>query len=101
MVAIYHFFENISVHMGIDLSGGNIRMAQHLLHNTKVRASLKQVRSKGMPKLMRREVTLDTSDQRGAPHDIVEGHARDGLTLLTDKDEIAVLTLQKLRACVF
>ena len=46
-------------------------MAQHFLHDTKVRAALEQVRSKGMPKLVRREVTLDTSYQRGAPHDII------------------------------
>ena len=101
MVAIYHFFENISVHMGIDLSGRNIRMAQHFLHNTKVRASLKQMRSKGMPKLVRREVTLDTSDQRGAPHNVVEGHTRDWFTFLADKYEITMLALQEFRARMF
>ena len=100
-MAIHYFFENISIHMGVDLGGGNISMTEHLLHNPKVRASLKQVRSKGVPELMRREVTFNTGDQGRAPHNVVESHARDWLTFLADKYEITMLALQEFRARMF
>ena len=101
MVPIHYFFENISIHMGVDLGGGNIGMTEHLLHNPKVRASLKQVRSKGVSELMRREIPLDTGYQGRTPHNVVEGHTRDWLTLLADEDEITMLALQKFRARMF
>ena len=99
--AIHYFFENISIHMGVDLGGGNIGMTEHLLHNPKVRASLKQVRSKGVSELMRREIPLVDTHQGRTPHNVVEGHTRDWLTLLADEDEITMLALQKFRARMF
>ena len=41
--------------MSIDLSGGNVGMAQHLLDAAEVRAMVDQVRGEGVPEHMGRE----------------------------------------------
>ena len=41
-------FESVLVHMGVDLGGGNISVAKHHLHCTKVCSVAEQVGSKGV-----------------------------------------------------
>ena len=46
-------------HMGVNLRGGNIRMAQHLLDGPQVRSILQQVRREGVPQGMGGDLFLN------------------------------------------
>ena len=49
MILLHSLGQPFGLHMGVDLGGGNIGMAQHLLHRAQIRAMRQQSRSKGMP----------------------------------------------------
>ena len=52
----HHGFGPLVQHMGVDLGGGHIRMAQKLLHHAQVSAILQQVAGEGMPQHMRADL---------------------------------------------
>jgi len=44
-----HGFEPLLIDVGVNLGGGNIRVAEHLLDDAEVGAIAKQMSGKGMP----------------------------------------------------
>jgi hypothetical protein len=50
--------------VGVDLRGGDVRVAEHGLHGAQVGAALQQVRGEGVPELVRRD-GLGRSPRRG------------------------------------
>src|SRR5437867_2425577 len=52
--------EILSIHMGIDLGRGKVRMSEHLLNCAKVSAPLQQVSGEGMPERVRGHAFADT-----------------------------------------
>ena len=48
-----NLFQSFFDHVGINLGGGNIRMAQHHLHGTKIGSAVKQVRGETVPQHVR------------------------------------------------
>ncbi len=41
--------ETTGAHMGIDLRGGDVAVAEHFLHGAKIRAVVKQMGGEGVP----------------------------------------------------
>jgi hypothetical protein len=58
MVAVMHRLEPLRIHVGINLGGGDIGVAQQLLDDPQVRAVAQQMCGKGMPQQMRVDVHI-------------------------------------------
>src|SRR5437660_9447628 len=56
--------EPLAIHVGIDLRGGDVRVAQHRLHRAQVRAALEQVGGEAVAKRMRVDPLLDAGGAR-------------------------------------
>lgn len=52
MVLVHYIGQMTTIHMHINLSGGNTFMAQHLLYGSKVRSVFQKVGGKGMSERM-------------------------------------------------
>ncbi len=48
-----HLLETALIHMGVDLSRGDVGMTQHLLDDTEVSTIIQEVGGKGMPQEVR------------------------------------------------
>ena len=59
-------------HMGIDLGGGQVAVAQQHLHHAQVRAVVQQMSGKGMAQRMRRQFHFHAGLQRIALDDVPE-----------------------------
>ena len=53
MKRIDRFAQIISIEMGIDLGGGDGRMAEHLLHSAQIGATFDEMRGEGMAEAVR------------------------------------------------
>ena len=65
-------------HMGVDLGGGQIRVAEKHLDNTQVRPMIEEMRGKRMPERMGREVLPDTHSHGVVPDTVPESLTRHG-----------------------
>jgi len=66
MVGLVNAAEVLSVHVGVDLRGRQVRMAQHFLHGAQVRPSLEEVRGKRVPQRVWADPLLDACPARAA-----------------------------------
>ena len=57
--------EPVGKHMGVDLGGRNVGMAQHLLHRPQVRAMGEEMACEGMAQHMRRDPAGIETGPRG------------------------------------
>ena len=64
MVTLMNLLQSLSGHMGIYLSAGDIRMAEHHLDRTKICSPLQKMAGKGVTKKMRRDPFTKTSSSR-------------------------------------
>ena len=81
-------------HVGIDLRGGNIRMAQQQLHNAQVSAMIEQMRRKSVAQCMRRQRLGDTCLPRITLDQVPESLACHGLATGRYKQRVTQFTLQ-------
>ena len=59
MRRIVHLRKVLKIKMGIDLSGGKVRMPQQLLHSAQIAARLQHMSREGVAQLMRMYVTVE------------------------------------------
>ena len=71
-----HFFQILSVNMGIDLGGDDVRMAQHFLDRAKVGPAFKKVSGEGMPERMGGNFLFDPCFFSIFFNDFPDAHAR-------------------------
>lgn len=60
MRGVVDFGQMLKIQVGIDLSGSDMRMSEHLLNRAQITAGLQQVRGKRMPQNVRMHILLDT-----------------------------------------
>src|ERR1051325_9080078 len=71
--------EILPVHMGVDLRGGEIRMAEHLLHRAEVGATFEEVGGKAVAQGVRRDSLSNSGALRCTLHDTPGTHPREWL----------------------
>ena len=54
-----HLLQSRAVHMGVDLRGRDIGMAQHRLHRAQIRSAFEQMGGEGMAQSVRRHPLVD------------------------------------------
>ena len=63
MKFIMHLFKMLPCHMGVNLGGGNIDMAQHQLNGPQIRAALQEVTGKGVAQAVGRNFLFNADLQ--------------------------------------
>src|SRR3989339_427472 len=82
-------FEAVAVHMGVNLGGGDVGMAQHHLHGAEIRAMFQQVGGKGVAEHMGADFFVDSLPACALLDDLPETQAGHGFAVAGDKKEIA------------
>ena len=72
MILPVHRPEVLPIHMSVDLRGGKVGVAQHLLHGAEIRPALQQVGGEAVPERVRRHPLPDPCP-RGGPFDDAPG----------------------------
>ena len=75
-----------TVHMRIDLSRRNIRMAEHLLDDAQIRAVAQEMRRERMAQHVRIDILFNARDPRRLRHDHPYSFARQGLPCARQKE---------------
>jgi len=86
MKALVNGLESACVHMGIDLGGGNVGMAEHHLHRAEICPACQQVGGKGMPHSVRADFFVDSPVDGQLPDDLPEPVSGHGPAPVTDKE---------------
>lgn len=81
-----NFLQVRAIEMGVDLSGGQIGMAEHFLHRAQVRAAFQQVGGERMANGVRRGGFGDAGRLQMAAQDLPHAHARELAAARIDKD---------------
>ena len=79
MVLVEHPPQSLPHHVGVDLGGGDVGVAEHHLDAAQVRAALEQVRSEAVPQDVRRQGPRHSRLASVAPQPVPEGLAREAL----------------------
>jgi hypothetical protein len=77
MILLVNSSEVLTIHVRVNLSRGNIGVAEHLLHCSKVRAALEEVRREGVAERVRRNVLRDLRSLDVMPKNLPRSHARE------------------------
>lgn len=78
-------FKSGSVHVGVDLRRGNIRMAEHHLDSPKVGAAGEKMSGKRMPEHVRTDLVFDTCCPRPFFDDLPESSPAHAASSIRDK----------------
>lgn len=65
-------FQSILVNMGINLSGGNVRMSEHHLYGPQIGAMAEKMGGKGVSNHMGGDFFVDTGSQGGFSNNLPE-----------------------------
>ena len=84
--------QQIAVHARIDLRGAYRRVTKQLLDDPQIRPMTKHVRCAGVPQNMRRDVSVDTSDDSELANDVPRSLAGDSSTSAPEKHCIGIGT---------
>lgn len=82
--------------MGIDLGGGDIGVAEHHLHGTKVRTMGEKMGSKGMAEHVRRDAFADTGGDSHFLEDLPEAQAGHAATAAGHKKVFAPFAIENM-----
>ena len=93
-----NLLEPVARHMGIDLSGGDIRVAEHHLNRAKVGSPLKKVACKGVTEKMRSDPFPDSRLSAVPLDPFPEALATHGLPRTVHEKLRAILPLRQFRA---
>src|SRR5688572_19657060 len=79
MITPMHLPQVLPVHVGVDLRGGDVDMAEHLLDGPEIRTPFEQVGGEGMAKGVWRHVLGNAGTLDVAAQDLPRAHAGERL----------------------
>src|SRR2546425_5740269 len=88
-----HGAQVLAVHVGVELGGGEVGVAQHLLDRPQVSSALEQVRGEAVAQRMRRDTLGEPSLLCGAPDDRPRSDARQRRAAGIEKQDPPALPL--------
>src|SRR5688500_15705939 len=92
-----HGAQKLTIHVSVDLSSGDVRVTQHLLHRTKIRSAFQKVSRERVAERVRRNRLGDPCDIDVFAEDFPRTHPRQRLPASVEKEHALSLPTLELR----